>query len=478
MRSQKGNGRETKRLFFDRMEIEQNIAPSRKKRHMKYTEAIENCLKGTEKDDPRLQDWQKTFAHVKDPRRKQGQRFTLRSIMLLAVAAILSNHVSELAIAQWGAGQSDEVKKVLGFEKGVTPHQTTIQRLFRRVSVEELEAAFRGVFLQLFEQDKGERGACALAIDGKAQKGRLKFEEEESYPVHAVSIVEHETGIVVTQGHVERGDTETPSEQTGKKQGKKGKLKGKKSEQAEKNKESEQEEKKQKSELAVAYRLISQIDWKGKILTGDALYCQRCLCAALLLAGGDYVLIVKGNQPQLLEDLRLLFAPLSATKRAGEGVLRLPEQQAQSRDKGHGRLEIRSIRVSSQLKGYSDWPGLEQVFEIRRRWQSKGEWHEDVRYGVSSLPATVALPERLLKLKRGHWTIENRLHYVKDVTMREDQSTLHADNGPKIMATLRNTALSLLRRAGFSTIAARMRYNCGHPQAALQVLCLSLFENA
>src|SRR5205823_5133556 len=86
-------------------------------------------------------------------------------------------------------------------------------RLFRRLSIEELEEAFRGLFVHLFEQNKEERGAYAVAIDGKAHKGRLKFEEEGSYPIHAVSLVEHETGIVLTQGHVERGDTETKSKQ-------------------------------------------------------------------------------------------------------------------------------------------------------------------------------------------------------------------------------------------------------------------------
>ncbi len=82
---------------------------------MKYTEAIQKCLeeRGIEKEDPRLGDWHKAFAQVKDPRRKQGQRFTLTSILLLALAALLSNHVSELAIAEWGAGQSEEVKKAL-----------------------------------------------------------------------------------------------------------------------------------------------------------------------------------------------------------------------------------------------------------------------------------------------------------------------------------------------------------------------------
>src|SRR5436190_5751900 len=137
--------------------MKENHRPiQRKKRHMKYTETIEKCLKERriEKGDPRLGDWQNTFAQVKDPRRKQGQRFTLTSLLLLALAAILSNHVSELAIAQWGAGQSDEVKKALGFEKGVTPHQTTIQRLFRKMNVEELEAAFRGMFVHLFEPNK------------------------------------------------------------------------------------------------------------------------------------------------------------------------------------------------------------------------------------------------------------------------------------------------------------------------------------
>ncbi len=424
---------------------------------MQYTESVVDCLKGLAQQHPESIDWQSACEHVKDPRRKQGQRFSLTSILVLALAAMLSNHLSELAIAQWGAGQSEEIKKALGFENGVTPHQTTIQRLFRRVSAEELETAFRRIFLHILNTDQEQRGGCAVAIDGKAQRGRLKFEEENGYAVHAVSLVDHQTGIVLTQGHVEKADVEPKSTLPGEQE------------------QEEQEAQKQKSELAVAARLIQHIDWKGKVLTGDALYCQRGLCSALRQAGGDYLFLVKGNQPQLFEDLRLLFAPLAPAKRAGEGVLRLPEQHAHTTEKAHGRLDLRSIRVSSELKGYSDWPGLEQVFEIRRCWHSKGVWKEAVRYGVTSLPALNAIPERVLKLKQGHWTIENCLHYVKDVTLGEDKSTIHADNGPKIMAALRNTVVSLLRRAGFSTIAARMRYNSTHPQAALEVLSLSLF---
>lgn len=432
---------------------------------MQYTESIVDCLKGIAQEHPESIDWHHACEQVKDPRRNQGKRFSVTSILLLALAAILSNHLSELAIAEWGAGQSEEIKQALGFKKGVTPHQSTIQRLFRRVNAEEVEAAFRSIFLQLVNSQAENRGESAVSIDGKAQRGRLKFEEKNGYPVHAVSLVDHQTGIVLSQGHVEKTDVEPKGEPPAVETT---------SALTEAQEQEAQEAKKEKSELAVAARLMQPLDWKGRVLIGDALYCQRCLCAALRQAGGDYLFLVKGNQPQLLEDVRLLFAPLAPPKRAGEGVLRLAEQHAQTTEKAHGRVDIRSIRVSSELKGYSDWPGLEQVFEIRRCWQSKGVWKEAVRYGVTSLPATITTPPRLLQLKRGHWTIENGLHYVKDVTMGEDKSTLHCENGPKIMAALRNTALSLLRHAGFPTIAARMRYHSTHPQAALEVLSLSL----
>ncbi len=452
-------------LFSGRIGFSTKTDPSRKKWQMQSTESMIDCLKGRAKAHPQAIDWQGTCKQVKDPRRKQGKRFSITSILLLALATILCNHLSELAIAEWGAGQSEERKQALGFHNGVTPHQSTIQRLFRRVNAEEVEATFRALFLQIVNDPNEKRGDRAVSMDGKAQRGRLKFEEKNGYPIHAVSLVDHQTGIVLSQGHVEQADIEGVKKATDIEL---------KSILTEKQEQEKQEEKKEQSELAVASRLIKYIDWKGKVLTADALYCQRCLCSALRQAGGDYLFLVKGNQPQLLEDLRVLFAPspLPKPKRAGEGVLRLPEQHAQTTEKGHGRLDLRSIRVSSELKGYSDWPSLEQVFEIRRCWQSKGQWHEAVRYGVSSLPAMIAVPERLLTLKRGHWRIENGLHSVKDVTLDEDKSTIHHDNGPKIMAALRNTAVSLLRHAGFSTIAARMRYNSTHPEAALMVLSL------
>src|SRR6266852_945217 len=181
---------------------------------MQYTESIVDCLKGIAQEHPEPIDWQSACEQVNDPRRKQGQRYSITSILLLALAAILSNHLSELAIAEWGAGQSDESKKALGFEDGVTPHQTTIQRIFRRVNAEEVESAFRAIFHQLVTSKTEKRGEDAVSIDGKAQRGRLKFEEQHGYPVHAVSLVDHQTGIVLRQGHVEKTDLEPKGEPT------------------------------------------------------------------------------------------------------------------------------------------------------------------------------------------------------------------------------------------------------------------------
>jgi predicted transposase YbfD/YdcC len=223
----------------------------------------------------------------------------------------------------------------------VTPHQTTIQRLFRRVNAEEVESAFRAIFHQLVTSQTEKRGEDAVSIDGKAQRGRLKFEEQHGYAVHAVSLVDHQTGIVLSQGHVEKTDLEPRGELIAIETT---------STLTEAQEHEAQEAKKEKSELAVASRLIQHLDWHGKVLTGDALYCQRCLCAALRLAGGDYLFLVKGNQPPLLEDVRLLFAPLAPAKRAGEGVLRLPQQHAHTAEKTHGRVDIRSMRVSSERK--------------------------------------------------------------------------------------------------------------------------------
>lgn len=377
------------------------------------------------------------FATVPDPRRRQGTRFALSAILALAVAAILSNHLSVLAIAEWGANQSHDLLRTLGFPNGVTPHQSTLQRLFRKLDPNHLSDALTRYFATSTSVERRPRGSQGVAIDGKAQRGRLAFDSSGS-PVHALSAFLHEHGIVLAQEPIDKGG---PTE-------------------------------KAEAELTVAPALLKRIDWQGRVLTGDALICQRKLCQYVVEAHGDYLLIVKANQPTLYDDIRLLFDP-------PEPCSLDDRREACSVDHGHGRhKDTRHLIASTDLVGYSDWPHLAQVFRLERTWQEKGQTKREVRYGVTSLPPEVADADRLLELKRGHWGIENCDHRVKDVTMGEDASLVHLGHAPSVMATLRDLALSLLRQAGFRAIASRLRYHSTHPREAVALLTASPLQNA
>ena len=203
------------------------------------------------------------------------------------------------------------------------------------------------------------------------------------------------------------------------------------------------------------------------MVTGDALYCQRNLCQQIVAAGGDYLFIVKANQPTLYEDLRLLFDPDPSAR-----ALPLTDRrEARTVDNGHGRhQDTRHLVASTDLVGYSDWPGLVQACRWERTWREQDPKKPERRYAITSLPPHVASAERLLRFKRGHWISENGLHYVKDVTLGEDRSLIHCGSGPSVLAVLRDTVVSLLRSTGCSTIASRLRFHSTHPDAALALV--------
>jgi predicted transposase YbfD/YdcC len=196
-------------------------------------------------------------------------------------------------------------------------------------------------------------------------------------------------------------------------------------------------------------------------VTGDALYCQRALCRRIVAAGGAYVFSVGENQPRLYDDLYWLFewpAP-------DEAPFRTAVEHRQHGD----RIETRRLWTSAALVGYSDWPGLGQVCKIERTVQRRGQQTRETAYAVTSLgPATSAAA--LLRLWRGHWAIENRLHYVRDVTFGEDASHVRSGAAPEVLAALRNVVIGLLRRAGHTNIAAGLRQMAWQPDAALQLL--------
>jgi predicted transposase YbfD/YdcC len=141
-------------------------------------------------------------------------------------------------------------------------------------------------------------------------------------------------------------------------------------------------------------------------------------------------------------------------------------------NKAHGRIEIRTIQVSSELDGYVTFPHAKQVFRIHRKaiHIKSGKITEETVCGVTSLTREQASPERLLALVRGHWHIENKLHYVRDVTYDEDRSQVRTGNGPRVMCSLRNLAIMLIRSRGWPGIPSGLRYYSAHPRQVLALI--------
>jgi len=194
-------------------------------------------------------------------------------------------------------------------------------------------------------------------------------------------------------------------------------------------------------------------------VTADALWAQRELCKQIVEQGGEYMFTVKANQGTLLDDIVTLFNDPP-----------VKPMQIVERDYHGGRREVRKLEASTALNEYSDWPHMAQVCCIERERRYRGETKREVAYAVTSLRPNEASPERLLKLNRGHWGIENRLHYVRDVTFGEDASQVRTDAVPEVMAALRNTVIGLLRIAGAKNIAEALRRNAACPREALMMV--------
>jgi predicted transposase YbfD/YdcC len=145
-------------------------------------------------------------------------------------------------------------------------------------------------------------------------------------------------------------------------------------------------------------------------------------------------------------------------------------------DKGHGRLEKRMIQTTTILTKHQEWKGLKQGFEIIRERTEKGKTTTEKAYGITSLTPEVASPARLLQLTRGHWAIENKLHYVRDVTLGEDASRIRKGGAPQIMAALRNTIIHLLSEVGTPSVAAAVRTMSNCFSKALTLLGLPQLE--
>lgn len=362
------------------------------------------------------------LSEIPDFRQSQGRRHPLQAVLALAVCAMLCGYRSYGAIAEWGRNYRRELTQALGFRHEKTPCAATLNTIFRQLNRDALESKL-GQWADSLLARTARSGALpeAIAIDGKTLRGSR---HQGAPAVHLLSALGHRLGLTLFQQAV--------ADRT--------------------------------NEITAVHEVLRRLVLEGRVITVDALLTQREVAQTVIDRGGDYVMVVKGNQATLQAEIKLFFED--------PHLLAASRDSCQTLESGHGRIEQRRLRASTALVGYSDWPGLQQVFEIRRSVTRKktGEQRAEVVYGVTSLRREQADARRLLKLSRHHWQIENKSHWVRDVTFDEDRSQVRSGNIPQVMAALRNTAIGLMRWAGETNIAAGCRRFAARPWSALTLI--------
>ena len=363
------------------------------------------------------------LSRLKDYRDARGVRYKLVDILVFIVLAKLVGEDRLSGISEWVWHRREGLCRALGLGRVQAPHRTTYSRaLSKAVSVLELERSVR----DLFTTSKASGQWVQVAIDGKTLRGSIGAGRRRG--AHLLAAYVPEEGYVLAQVEVDGKE----------------------------------------NEISAAPRLLDAIDLRGKVITADAMFTQRQLSAQIVESGGEYVWNVKDNQPQLREDIAILFENESSqTDCLGATIAR-----AETIDKGHGRLERRVLRASSDLNDYLDWPYARQVFKLERRVQRVGDGKitRQISYGITSLDKRCASPRKLLEIVRTHWQIENGLRYRRDETLREDWCHLRGGHTQRMMATINSLTLGLMLRMGVRNVPRQRRIYAAHWDSALKLL--------
>jgi predicted transposase YbfD/YdcC len=389
-----------------------------------------------------LREW---LARVPDPRSRLGRWHPRVFVLALAVCAFTAaGHDSPEAIAEWAACCSQATLAALGGRRDPwtgrirPPSVRTFSRIFARIDAEAFNAAVYGYLAALpprparelpgvTRHEREQRRAARprpqppgllkqAAADGKTVRGAVRPDGSQ---VHLLSVFDVTTGTARAQREVDAKTNEIP-------------------------------------ELTPA---IACLDLIGQVVTLDALHTQAETARHLAEdKHAYYLMIVKANQPSLLEAVTNALAGTDADFAGASWT---------DEGKGHGRREKRSIRTAPAAG--INWPHAAQVMRIRRdSGPTHGPWeHKEIAYGITSLPADLAGPRHLAFYARDHWAIENREHYVRDKTFGEDLQRVRTGNQPNAYAAIRNLVTGAFRRAGFANIAHARRYYARDDQRIL-----------
>jgi len=350
------------------------------------------------------------LSELKDPRKKRGVRHRFAHLLVIMVCSVLAGAASLVEMAEWAADTARDQLAALGIG---APHATTLARVLQRLDADALDR-LAGTWAPEMT------GVATIAIDGKEVRGA---KNGGGARVHLLSGIDQATGAVLVQENV-----------------------------SEKH-----------NEITYFKPLLEGIkDLKGIVISADAMHTQREHADYLHSREAHFVFTVKANQPKLHDQLRGL--PWNRV-RAGN----------KTRESANGREIERTIKCVSLADGIN-FPHATQAAQITRKSRPLGtrKWSTETVYIVTSLTPAQGKPELIGSLIRGHWGIENGLHWRRDVTWREDGSQVRRGNAPRVMASLRNIAITILRLEGETNIAKATRGARNYPHRALKLAGLNI----
>lgn len=392
-------------------------------------------VEAVELDDDQVIALIEVLGLIQDRRRARGRRYQLGFLLAAVLTAVLAGAKSMVEVVRRTAGAEDTYLYRLGATgRNLRPADTTFARALKVLDADEVDTLCGSWLAGLLR--RAERTAVhtdpdaegtrlqVAAADGKSVRGA---KSPDGTRPHLVSLYRPEAGCVIGQVQVADKSNEIPA----------------------------------------LPELLGHIDLTGLLVTADALHAQHATAQAVVAAGGHYLLFLKENQPTILRQAEQLLAPGSQHEHEQAGT------STETLDKGHGRRERRITRTAP-AEGI-DFPHAAQVVRITRRratGKDPGSGTKEIAYAITSLDPEQAGPAQLGQAAREHWGIE-AMHHIRDVTWREDASRIRTGNTPRIMASIRNLALALLKLLGWTNIAAATDHMRDHRNDTLALLGLS-----
>ena len=338
------------------------------------------------------------FSTLEDPRADFGKRHLLLDIIVIAICAVICGADNWVEVELFGRSKEQWLRTFLKLPHGIPSHDT-FGRVFRLLDPEQFQRCFRSWTYAVQRVTEGQ----VVAVDGKT----LRRSHDRTLGKAAIQMVSAwATANRLVLGQVKVDD--------------------------------------QSNEITAIPELLEVLDIAGCIVTVDAIACQREIAEKIVDRKADYVLALKANQGNLFREVADLFAYAEEI-----GFRDVEHDFHQTVDKGHGRIEIRRCWTITEsdfldyVRQFADWPKLNAIVKVHAERRVGEEVTRKARYYITSLGNDA---QQVLYAVRGHWKIENQVHWVLDVVFREDDSRIRKGNGAQNFAILRHVALNLLHQ--------------------------------